>query len=136
MATNTTIKTASNFDLATLNQRKPLWIALSDLFLDTELQEYTLAHIAKTMKESGNSLDEIHDILMLEVLPVCIGNLHTLPGGIWTGFEENDLIKAIISAKRPNRFKRWLHRRNFKLINDDWEKVLQLYTSSLKSKQL
>ena len=132
MASNPTINAPSSFDLATINQRKPLWLALSDLFLDTELEEFTLTHIAKTMKESGYSLKEINAILMLEVFPVCISNLYPLPGGVWSGFDENDLVKAIISAKRPNRFKQWILRRSFKLIQEDWEKILQQYDSFSK----
>ncbi len=97
-----------SFDSNTIKTRKPLWVALSDLFLDTELKEYNHGHIAKMMKESGYTLDEIEDILMLEVFPVCIANLHSVAGE-WAGFDENWVCETIISAKRPNRYHRWIN---------------------------
>ena len=115
-----------NFDTDTLNNRKPLWIALSNLFLDTELQNYHFASIAKTMKESGYSLDEINDILMLEVFPVFIANLHSVAGE-WAGFNEDWVVKTITSAKRPNRFRQWINLRRFWMIKDEWEAVLVRY---------
>ena len=115
------------YDANTLAKRKPLWIALSDLFLDTELQDSSLKRIAKTMKNSNYSLDEMTLILQSEVFPVCIGNLHVIPGGVWTGFDEDELVEAIISAKPPNRFKRWLNRRRFSMIEDDWNRILKHY---------
>jgi len=53
-----------SFNTEPLKTRKPLWIALSNLFLDTELQDYNHTHIAKMMHESGYSFAEIEDILM------------------------------------------------------------------------
>ncbi len=115
-----------SFDANTLKTRKPLWIALSDLFLDTELKEYNHLHIAKAMKESGYTMDEIEDILMLEVFPICIANLHTVAGE-WAEFDEDWVCKTIISVKRPDRFRRWMNRRSFWKINDDWQKVVEKY---------
>jgi len=112
-----------SFDTETLKTRKPLWIALSDLFLDTELQEYNHAHIATAMFESGYSFAEIEDILMLEVFPVCIANLHSE----WAGFHEDWVIKMIIKSKRPNRYRQWVNRRYFWMIKDDWDKVVMAY---------
>ena len=115
-----------NFDTNTLKTRKPLWIALADLFLDSELQEYNYVHIAKAMKESGYALEEIEDILMLEVFPVGIANLHSVAGE-WAGFDENWVCETILSAKRPNRFRRWMNRRSFWMIKEDWQKVVEAY---------
>ena len=115
-----------SFDINTLKTREPLWIALSDLFLDTELQEYNHLYIAKAMKESGYSLAEIEGILLLEVFPVCIANLRSVAGE-WAGFDENVLCETIIAAKRPNRFRRWMNRRSFSLIKNDWQKVVAAY---------
>jgi len=115
-----------NFDTETLKTRKPLWIALSDLFLDTELQGYNHEHIAKVMHESGYSYKEIEDILMLEVFPACAANLHSVAGE-WAGFHEDWVIKTIIKSKRPNRFRRWMNKRSFWMIKDDWDKVVLAY---------
>ena len=114
------------FDTAILNTRKPLWVALSNLFLDTELDEKNLVYIAKKMHKSPYSLNEIDDILMLEVFPVCIANLHSVAGE-WAGFDENWLEETIIAAKRPNRFRQWRNRRSFWMIESDWEDVVKRY---------
>ncbi len=82
-----------------------------------------LTFIAKKMHESGYSLNELHDILMLEVFPVCIANLHSVAGE-WAGFDENWVIENILLAKRPNRFRRWMNRRSYWMIKDDWEAVV------------
>ena len=123
---NPKIDQSMNFDANILKVRKPLWIALSELFLDTELQDYTHTHIAKVMKESGYALDEIEDILMLEVFPVLISNLHSIAGE-WAGFNEAWLCETLIAATPPNRFRRWLNRRSFWMINDDWQKIVEIY---------
>jgi len=75
------------FDEETLSRRKPLWLALSDLFLDTELQDHDHKYIVRIMKASGYSLQEIEQILMLEVFPVLLPNLRSVAGE-WTGFNE------------------------------------------------
>ena len=116
----------TTFGDKTLNIRKPLWLALSDLFLDTELQDYHYAHIAEAMKTSAYSLEEIEAILMLEVFPVCIVNLHSVAGE-WAGFDEVWLSETILSARRPNRFRRWMNRRHFWMIKEDWGKVIERY---------
>ena len=114
------------FNSATLKTRKPLWLALSDLFLDTELQDYDCLFIANKMKESGYTLDEINDILMREVFPVCIPNLHSVAGE-WTGFNEDWLTEKITNLKPPNLFRRWKNRRSYWMIKDNWEAVVARY---------
>jgi len=115
-----------NFDANTLKTRKPLWLALSDLFLDTELQDYDCLFIANKMKESGYSLDEINTILMHEVFPVCISNLHSVAGE-WTGFNEEWLTEKITQSKPPNLIRRWMHRRSYWMIKEDWIKIVEKY---------
>lgn len=116
------------FALSTLNKRKPLWLALSDLFLDTELQKCDLTCIAKAMKASSYSLDEIENILMTEVFSVCIVNLKS-PVGEWDGMDEAWLCRSIAKARRPNRFSLWRNKRSFWMIKEDWETVVNIYKS-------
>ncbi len=42
-----------------LDRRKIMWSAFSELWLDTEIQEYTLNSIALKMKQSDYSLTEL-----------------------------------------------------------------------------
>ena len=117
-----------NYDESTLELRQSLWVALSDLFLDTQLQDYNHLYIAKAMEASGYTLDEIEEILMMEVFPVCIANLHDVAGE-WSGFDETSVCDASIAAKSPARYRRWMNRRNFWMIKDDWQKVVEVFSS-------
>ncbi len=54
--------------------RESVWLALSELWLDTELDEADLATIASTLAISGYSPDELEAIYRLEVAPVVWSN--------------------------------------------------------------
>ena len=75
--------------------RKPVWTALSSLYLDTELQERDFEGIAKIIQKSPYSLDEVKTIDKYEVFPVLIPNLLSVAGE-WAGFNEEWLVDAII----------------------------------------
>ena len=113
---------------ASLANRKTLWLALSDLFLDTKLQDSNLSFIALKMKESGYSLDEIKNILITEVLPACIPNLHCIAGE-WAGFDEEWLYNKIITSPPTTPFKRWRYRRHFWMIRNDWQTLSRKYNA-------
>lgn len=111
-----------------LQRRKPLWVALSSLFLDTELQAADIQHIAKQMKESGYGLDAIEEILMNEVLPVCRQNLHS-PGGEWAGFDENWLVEKMEKLSPPGPLRKFFLKASFGMIREDWHKVIHAFNS-------
>lgn len=77
-----------------LEERTPLWIALSEFYLDTELQPSDFRHIALKILESPYSMDEVKDINKYEVFPVLQANLLSVAGE-WAGFSEEWLIPAI-----------------------------------------
>ena len=104
--------------------KKSIWIALSDLFLDTELTEQDLDHIAKVIKDTGIPLESVEGILIDEVLPVCIPNMKIVTGN-WTGFDEEWLIESILNLKKPGIVKRAIYKNDFKLIKDDWLRILE-----------
>lgn len=116
---------------ANSDQKKKLWIALSNLFLDTELDDTAFCHIAGKIEESQLPLGEVTRILMEEVLPVCIPNLKCVAGE-WSGFDEKWLIDSIIKLKKPNAIQRALYKKDFKMIKEDWEKVLEILSSNSK----
>lgn len=78
-----------------LAKRRPVWVALSELWLDTKLQESDLAYIASVLKQSGYSLAELRAIHFNEVAPVVSPNLQ-LVAGVWDGFDEEWLCAAIL----------------------------------------
>jgi hypothetical protein len=86
-------------DEAWIAQRRPLWVALSELFLDNEPTPADLARIAQTMADSGLSLRELHEVYTREVAPVVSANLRTV-AGVWSGFDETWLCAQIVRHLR------------------------------------
>jgi hypothetical protein len=70
---------------------------LSDLFLDTELNEASYREIARTVIASGYSPAEIRSILWDEVFPVIEFNLRH-PAGVWDGFPIEWLEEGILGS--------------------------------------
>jgi len=71
--------------------RKELWIALSNFYLDTELQDYQYLHIAYVCKATQCSFAEAKEIDRTEVFPILYKN--ALSGaGVWDSFDEEWLV--------------------------------------------
>ena len=94
----------SQLTVEEIERRKPVWIALSELWLDTELTDVDLHHIATIMVASSYSLSELRVICDSEIAPVVYKNLLT-PVGVWSGFDESWLAEQIIT--QMNKPKRW-----------------------------
>ncbi len=85
--------------------RLPVWKALSNLYIDTELQDYDFKNIAYIIKESPYQLEEVKNIHKYEVFPVLYQNL-LIVAGVWDGFDEKWLAEEIIkSIKKRNKLK-------------------------------
>lgn len=69
-----------------LDLRRPVWQQISRLFLDQELDGIVYRSIARTINESGYTLEEAEQILWSELFPVLECNLRD-PAGIWDGFD-------------------------------------------------
>ncbi len=119
-----------------IEERKPIWIALSDFYLDTELQESDFRNIAFKIIESPYSIKEIKEINKYEIFPVLQPNLTSVTGE-WAGFPENWLVENILkSLNQRTTFKKlgietsWL---TFKWMQKDyWVKLEKTY-SKLKT---
>ncbi|UZE94778.1 DUF7079 family protein [Alkalimarinus alittae] len=86
-----------------IKQRLPLWKALSDLWLDTELEGYDYAYIARTINESPFTLEEAFTIHKYEVAPAVFINLMSVAGE-WAMFDEEWLKKrCLASANKRGR---------------------------------
>ena len=83
-----------------IERRKPVWAALSDLWLDTELTEDDLHRIAGVMKRSGYVFHKLRDMYLFEVAPVVFPNLLSVAGE-WAGFDEEWLFAEV--SKRARR---------------------------------
>jgi hypothetical protein len=112
---------------AEIARRLPVWVALPELFLDTELQPSDHEVIARTLKESGYSLDELDAILFDEVTPAFGGNLLSVAGE-WAGWPEEAVRDAVLpcvpASARPS-IARWVRHRVFRaMIRDHWSSIL------------
>jgi hypothetical protein len=86
-------------DRARIERRKPVWAALSELWLDTELADDDLRRIAGVMGRSGYGVEELREIYLFEVAPVVSPNLWTVAGE-WAGFDEGWLFAAATRRAR------------------------------------
>lgn len=77
-----------------LQNRRPVWGALSDVFLDTDTS-LTRSWRVGILAGSPYSIEELQEILVDEVYPVCRSNLFSVAGE-WAGFEPEWLESSIL----------------------------------------
>jgi hypothetical protein len=87
-----------------IEKRRPVWIALSELFLDTSFDDQDIARIAEQLAVSPYSLEDLDSILLSEVYPACRTNLYSITGE-WAGFNTEWLEQEIRNG--PNAFGRF-----------------------------
>lgn len=105
-----------NSALADLTERQRVWVALSDLFLDTDVTLH-FDYIERELTASPFTIDEIDAILRDEVAPICLFNLYDIAGE-WAGFRADWLIKAIEAyLSRPRWFRRLRRRGRAKALD-------------------
>jgi hypothetical protein len=85
-----------------IERRKPVWSALSEFYLDTELSKDEISRIAKVFSDSKFSMEELKEINYSEVGPVVFTNLYSTAGA-WNGFDEEWLYEQI--TERLNKKK-------------------------------
>ena len=97
----------------------PVWIALSELFLDTQLREKDLDRIAAVLAASAYSEERLEEILRFEVTPVLKCNLMSVAGE-WAECNEEWLREKLI----PRIDKRPLIRFGvFSMIREEWKAI-------------
>lgn len=109
--------------------REEIWLALSDLWLDSELDEPWLRSIAAVLRRSGLSRAELEQIFYYEVAPVVWLN-HWVTAGVWGAFDRDWLVAGC----RRNRMRGRWHRLLCRLLRrpmsygcrDEWQQVLTL----------
>lgn len=106
---------------AQIEERLPVWDALSEFFLDTELQPDDHERISKVLAESKYTENELEHILAYEVYPVCKWNKLSVAGE-WGGFHPDWIQEKMIPRynKRPLlRFglrHRWMYSHHWKKV--------------------
>lgn len=105
-----------------LENRRPVWIACSALFLDTELQEDDHKNIARICAESPYSWDELDAIMFNELWPVFRWNLYSVAGE-WAGWSAEFVEEQVLNTHE----KRWRLPARFsplyRSFRKDWQKV-------------
>ncbi len=118
---------------AEINKRLPVWSALSEFWLDNELQKTDYDAISEILKASFYTEEEIWQICIYEVAPAVSDNLRVLPGGVWTGFDLEWLRDAIIKKSNsplaylnPSLWKRYKGMRYGSFLKSlGWHKVVE-----------
>lgn len=88
-----------------LERRRPVWEAISAIFLDTEIDDAWREQIVNTLRSSGYSESELDNILWAELCPVLHTNLLSFAGE-WAGFDMEYVEQSILS--RPaGRIRQW-----------------------------
>lgn len=102
-----------------LEERMPVWSALSELFLDTELQKEDHERIAAILAASPFSEEKLEEILRFEVTPALRANLLSIAGE-WAGFDDGWLRERIV----PRMDRRPLFRFGVsRMILRDWKEI-------------
>jgi hypothetical protein len=107
-----------------IEQRLPVWHALSDIFLDTELQSNDYQWIAGVLARSGYPHDELRFIFENEVAPAFIVNLLSVAGE-WTSWSEDE-ARQIMLRSLASRFPalRWMRKRLARrVVAEEWPKI-------------
>jgi len=84
-----------------LCERENIWIALSEIYLDSRLEKKDFERLASVFIESQLTISEIKKIDYYEVFPLLYLNLF-IPAGFWTNFEH----KLLVSECKKNYEKR------------------------------
>ena len=110
---------------ADLARRRPVWFALSELWLDTELQNPDLKWIASRLVATGYAWTEIERICLHEVTPALFDCLRA-PDGFDPEWLEDRILNLI---GRPDH-DAWVAQNQDKLwqfIGQDWHAVARLF---------
>jgi hypothetical protein len=109
-----------------LERRRPVWDALSEFFLDTELDGDDYRRIRDILLGSGYPLEEIRRIFCDEVAPVVGWNLFSVAGE-WACFDREWLEQRILNRRvdPPRKTLRGVYRRLAFLTI--WQQVRSVY---------
>ena len=114
-----------------IEQRLPVWHALSELFLDTELQPEDYGAMADILCRSAYSAAQIRNILEEEVTPAFGSNLLAVAGE-WSGWNEAEVREIMLrSLRRRGRLRlgaRLMTRLHRTYLHTEWSKIEPLLT--------
>lgn len=117
-----------------IERRLPVWHALSEIFLDTELQPSDYASIANALGASPYAEEQLHSIFEQEVAPAFIFNLLDVAGEWtpWTSEEVRTIMLRSLAHKAGSLGSRMGARLKESVasgfygryLEDEWQKVV------------
>lgn len=107
-----------------IDARIPVWVALSDLYLDTDVT-LSYDHIVRTLAASPYPLDALHEMLMYDVHPALYMNLMSVAGE-WAGFDETWLLERIEAVRRQPRWRRCISHWFARDIGVQWRALVPM----------
>jgi hypothetical protein len=111
-----------------IDTRIPVWVALSDLYLDTDVT-LSYEHIARTLAASPYPLDALHEMLMDDVHPALYMNLMSVAGE-WAGFDEAWLVERITAVRRQPRWRRRISHWFVRDIGVQWRALVPMIVAA------
>jgi len=120
-------------------RRLPEWVALSELFLDTEFDEIACRYVAERLRGSGFELHELEEILRDEVTPAFRQNL--LVAGEWSGWSPDEVREILLGhlekqsngPRLPGVLRRRWRKWTMEPIAKDWDRVKSMLISDAAS---
>ena len=126
--------------MSDVERRKPVWRALSDLWLDTAADDAAVNYIVRVMFESGYTLDELTHIYAHEVAPAVYKNAYNIfPGGVWGAFDpdwlQDEILRNIERQSRGGLYRYWVRSRAGQklmtgMVEQDWRKIRSAYAAA------
>lgn len=110
-----------------IEARTPVWAALSDLYLDTDVARF-YDHIVETLAASPYPLDELERILFREIHPALYPNLLSVAGE-WAGFDEDWLTARILAIRVQSSWRHCASRLFEREIRDIWRQLAPRITN-------
>ena len=116
--------------------RHAVWLALSELFLDTTHSHEALQRIEDILRASPFDLATLDHIMRDEVFVVCGPNLFSIAGE-WAGFDAAQVIAecTLASTRRPVfvGIRRYFRRRAIQNDMPDWQRIRDRLRESSRS---
>lgn len=121
---------SGEFDTRTLKRRTPVWAALSDLFLDTDVSMF-YAEIAETLRKSRYRADEIERMIWEEVGPAFYTNV-IAEDRAWSAWPTEHVREIVLDYLSLSSLERYARQRASvdvvgNLIDQHWH-TLQRFT--------
>jgi len=115
-------------DMHAIDARIPVWVALSDLYLDTDVG-LLHGHIADTLAASPYPIDALHEMLMYDVHPALYMNLMSVAGE-WAGFDRAWLVARIDAVRRQPRWRRRISHWFVRDIGVQWRVLVPMIVAA------